>query len=729
MNLTLVSFDGTAINDGTNFIGSLTPGQPILAGASLDYIEIERSFPYPAQKNLSSYELSIDIEMRGSFIDQVDTLKALFRPDDFQSDGSLKLHTLIAQDDSANQWYLSCYTVKSSARTVSMVRFDLALKDAYWRKVTATSDTWNVASANETHTIHVTDSYFSVEPIFTITLNGSKSGGYKNRNFARFYNPTIYAASKYPIELTNSGWNTSTLVADTSKSNQINNVAGYTSSATTLAIDTPVGGGLATTGGMCYCSRTGEQMSYTAISAGNMTGITRGIGGTTAAALLDNDVLVRSQCLANGDDIRVFDGGVELDRWLYGMNSATTKVWVNLNFSPAIEMTLGTAISNVGSPSTITIADTKANKDALTRLPVPFILEIDSERFIGTGKNISTRTLSGITRAQKNTSNGSHSVGTTVRWIEHDLYVVSNNVSATTPSIDNTVKPMIDLSSTNASWIYYTFYDEAGLRSGCWTPFIEKTLGGVSRNYTGPGDSSGVGTIVDPATEMGMSVADYQSQNVWKAEDAAVGWRLIHPFGITDVNTTGRKYRYGTSFPSKCALQKKSGKKYVDVYTEATPSATQTWENLTNNSSNKSLSGTYYEIRDYFSGSIAALANNIASYEIQSRTLTLPSASVPQVSFASMETVAYYLDLTLSNETTGDVMILTAPMKDGDVLTIDCGERTITNASGESLFATKDPLSNWLSLATGDNTLRWQDTGTTSAQVVTTYKPRYQGAP
>lgn len=81
-------------------------------------------------------------------------------------------------------------------------------------------------------------------------------------------------------------------------SNQINGAIG--AGDLVINVDTSVGGGLATTGGVCYCE--GEQITYSGIVAGVMTviGGGRGTGGTTAAAHADNVVITQNPPLPTG---------------------------------------------------------------------------------------------------------------------------------------------------------------------------------------------------------------------------------------------------------------------------------------------------------------------------------------------------------------------------------------------------------------------------------------------
>jgi uncharacterized protein DUF5309 len=83
-----------------------------------------------------------------------------------------------------------------------------------------------------------------------------------------------------------------------SRSDAINNGAGYSSSATSLVVDT---GALFTQDDLVNVPRTGEVFLVTAVSTNTLT-VVRGVSGTGAAALVDNDpVYVIGSAAAEGD--------------------------------------------------------------------------------------------------------------------------------------------------------------------------------------------------------------------------------------------------------------------------------------------------------------------------------------------------------------------------------------------------------------------------------------------
>jgi phage-related protein len=435
-----------------------------------------------------------------------------------------------------------------------------------------------------------------------------------------------------------------------------------------------------------------------------------GAGWDTAA------LVTAGKMQADGDDLVVQDNGAFIDRWLVGINTTTTKVFVNLSYQPRIEMTLSGAMAGSGAVSTITLKATSTNKTLLTRLPTPCLVMIDSEKFSVTAKDITKYQLTGTTRAQRSTSMAAHSDGATVRWLEHDLVVLYGNSAAEARAVDDTRKPMADLTNTtNTSLVQTEFKDAAGLRPMSWKPVLKysvlKTSG--SGYYTGSR-----GDVADPATEMGMVVKVAKIANIWKAETAIIEWVLYHPAGITHVTLDGEKYKKALNFPSAYLQKSNDGVNYSNVFTEAAPGSAATWTALSSHSA-VSLSGTYKYLRLQFTGNLPATADNEADFSVQNVTLTIDSTKVPTVTMGSEEN-NYWLNATITNNTSGEAITLSGPLALNETLTVDCLNRTITLANGANALRWMTKSSrrvSWLDLAPGNNTLQFDDTGTAGVTV------------
>ena len=101
---------------------------------------------------------------------------------------------------------------------------------------------------------------------------------------------------------------------------------------------------------------------------------------------------------ADGDDITVFINNVESDRFLSGINTASTKIWGNLDLGAETTFTLDGALDNVTLYTELSITPvfkTVSNKKIyiLQDLPTSGILRIDSEEFTYTGIDVKSGTF------------------------------------------------------------------------------------------------------------------------------------------------------------------------------------------------------------------------------------------------------------------------------------------------------------------------------------------------
>ncbi len=151
-----------------------------------------------------------------------------------------------------------------------------------------------------------------------------------------------------------------------------------------------------------------EQISFTAgggASPGTLTGVVRGIGGTLALAHSDNTSLLASNALVNGDDIRVWVNGSEVERWLGGVLGPTMRVFANLSMPPATRVQLTPTLLDGLVDGNDLVLDA-----GIEDLPDVGILAFDDELVSYTSRDVATKTLGNIERGAWGTSNATHSV-------------------------------------------------------------------------------------------------------------------------------------------------------------------------------------------------------------------------------------------------------------------------------------------------------------------------------
>lgn len=725
MKLSLQTYNGTSITA----YGAKIPGEHI--GSQARIIDVQRVNELTAYGGKSFEATTFDLSFG---------LRTASRDADIEAIGKLfyvrqsTLGTLVANDtnDSNTPYYIECTPSGTPVVKGESMKIKMWASDPVWKKVTASAGTISHSAIGTTSGTITNNGNVDTYPVLTITPT-STGGAYTYRKHILVYNPVAYAQSNYPLDITSGGMDTNALVKSTAVSNTINEGAGINDSVDTWNIDGAVGGGLPAGGGVF--TMESEQCSYADITAGVVSGVVRGINGTTPAAHLDNVVMYQSLLQANGNDLRPLVNGVGVSRWLGGtvLSDTTLKIWCVFDLEAKIELTLGADISGASGITTITFAKTKANATALKLLPEKGILYIDTEAIAYTAKNVTARTvtIADTGRGIKDTTAATHANGATARWIQYDIVLEYGNLNAETLVQDETRKPCFSLeNSTNTNWRYDSadsvFADEAGLRSGGWKPSRPK---GKYANWYG-GNQGTVGT--DPITNMGAEIVSYQSGSIYKTETAQIHWTLYNPAGILTPAAILEKYKYQatTPFPTFRLQSSKNGTTWAVEWTETAPSAADTWEPITHAAETLPTGSLY--IRFEFTGAVNGVLGAAARCEIGlgsagSTGVSFESAGVPQIVILSQATNAQ-LDMEIVNTTTGDGITFNFPLAANTPLIIDTENRTSTYQ--DRLLAPVEWTGNktnrqeWLRLVPGNNAITVTDNTLAPVTVGWSYKER-----
>jgi hypothetical protein len=715
MKLSLLTWNGSNINNGNPFYAIIPQGQ--LANLSVNAVLVNRAGDYPALTSVVKQPSILVIQVIIAAGSNINTNRELLKKYFFTDES---IHNLVAQDeaDGNKQYYRSGIPVRlvESNGEPNVFFVSIQTEYPYWQLVTATSDSWPVTGTADTQAI-TNAGNLPVKPIFTITPTTTKTAGFAYRRYIPIYNNTDKSYTT-PLEITGGGLNTSTLVADTTVSNQINVGGGINAAVTTWAIDTAVGGGLPSGGGMFYMDS--EQCTYTSITGGNtINGVVRGVNGTTAATHLDNTVMTRSKVQADGHDLRVWLDGSEADRWISGINTATTKIWANIAFSPRKQ---GTTLASINAAATtITFTVTAANLAFLSALKtvtnLTLLLENEAVVFNPDNIDLILYQITGVTRGQKETTAASHAAGTTVRHIEHDLWLLYGDSALSAPDTNDDFKPIFDLTSTNGAWVYSNYFDDGLTRPGGWKGEVQASRTKLSYCYTADEN-----TFADPSTTLGLALRgamDFTIPN----EAGTLAWSLTHPAGITDVLYSGKKYRTA-SFPAIVGLQylEATASVWFTIQNEGQPSLALTWESF--GPLTVDLGGTYDSIRFVIDGLLSSAIGEAALAQFNTVTVTFDSANLPTIAVGS-EVAINFFDTKISNTTTSEYIKFKTPCPLNSPLVIDTEAKKAYLADGRLVpVIVSSNRADWLNLASGSNTLQWDDVGTVAVTVTVAHRDR-----
>lgn len=452
-------------------------------------------------------------------------------------------------------------------------------------------------------------------------------------------------------------------------------------------------------------------------------------------------IITATHMQSAGQDFRLQVDGSQVNRWLDGINTTTTKLWANFNLPPSPPATLLGALPNNGTAVTVPFKVTAKNLTALKVLKAaknPIFL-IGTEAFSYTQANVDLvkYQITNCQRAQKFTSFAAHSDGDSIIWIPFDVWMIYGNSTVAAQDVDDTQKPLLDMhNSTNTSWVFANFFDTASARPGAWSGTVQTSSGKLSAtpSHVYTGDQSGAAPPTDvftnPSVELGLKLMDYQKSNAWKAETATLFWLFTHPTGIITVSMAGKKYAFAaTAWPSlgKAGLQKSNDQRnWLDVWMEAAPPA-NAWTAFTHNT--VSLSGTYKSIRLILAGTIPALASSESDIQGDTVTLALDSTLTPVVSVGAEQNL-YYLACTITNTDTGDYFTLNFTMSLNRTLTVDCDKQTVTYDDGTNAYAAltlSSNRANWMTAVGPNLNLKFDDPGTGTIGIVTTFANRILG--
>lgn len=450
-----------------------------------------------------------------------------------------------------------------------------------------------------------------------------------------------------------------------------------------------------------------EQIAWTGKTGNDLTGVTRGIGGTSAAGHSGGQAIAVSTILANGNDLRVWVDGIEdHNRWLVDFDTANTYVWINADFQQAVSLTLNTSIGAGDTISTLVV-----NED-IGALPTGGILLIGTEAFTYTGKSNANKQFTGVTRATKGTVAGDHLSSADVLWIQHDVWLTYNDPTASAPSTDDNYKPIFNLdSSDNDEWVYEYFGEDDGLRPGSWD--VNTTGDAVS--YTGNRTSD-----ADPWEEIGGTAATVNT---------SVRWFIYNPCRIVNANFTNGEKRSSNIADWGVGVRienSENGTSWAIEYSIPAPSSNNTWESWSRNEA--IASGKYYVSLRVHAALGTSVVNNLEAADC---TITLNSSYTPEISFpGSVGTSTYPLEVTIINDTTSESVAVQYNMDLNESLQVDTHMKTVTDLidgsnQRQALTVVNGPRRHWLKLEPGDNELEWTEIGVTGVTVTIDFEARY----
>jgi len=711
------TWDGNAINSGS-YRATFSSGTNFFQMGETVSKLLARSGHPPVIADVEikprSLELVISFAPGTNFTDKIDEINQWFNT----RNTSLKKLVIKDLDDSSRQWYLWARPETQPFVEVGRTTIRLIVPDPIWQTVTANTDTWTPVATGATKTITCLGNHMSRPKSLKIKYNTAKSEGAGAQIFRVWRNPLVDTpVMDDALDIMNAAWDTAAIISNSSVSNQVNKVGGILAGDLTIPVDTAVGGGLSTGGGLCYVVSTGEQIYYTGISGGNMAvynvgGVTgRGWGGTTAAGAADNAVIRKSGMLANGNDVRVYRDNRPVPFWIGNINAANTKVWVECDYRGAMELTLNLQITGAGDIASIEVAVQDWDKlDKIFKAGIRMV-SIDSEIFSFTDVDKWTRTFTGtVKRGLFGSTKVTHTKSTKVYPIEHYYKITYNNPLESAVVQSEVRKPMFALTSTNASRNYTEFTDDSGLRL---CQFRTVTRWGKNVSYY----TATHGGEADPSTDLGFMAKPYGAAGSPHPDTYYAFSYLYHPAGFDNITCNGDVRREDDDWADSCGIYGGSAEMALSpISTISSPGSKATWTAWSKAA--VALNNKTY-IGFGLNGDISGRKGNVHYFEVQTiSSVVLRSAGLPQLVYSSAEQGAVQAKPRLYNDTQGIFIDIDRVVAVGQYIEIDCEAQTAvylednTQCNNSIKFPKRTEM---FFFGPGANTLRIVEAGLTSA--------------
>lgn len=436
---------------------------------------------------------------------------------------------------------------------------------------------------------------------------------------------------------------------------------------------------------------------------------------------------------ADGDDLRVFQNGTEIDRWLNGINTTDTHVIIRATLPPARNMTLKTALASTDTITEIELLYTTANKTTISLCPDVGRLIVDAglsstdtEEFTYTARTITDTKLAFTISARgvRGTVALSFAAAANVRFLPHDFSIVHGLATATAPVTDDTRKPLPALTSRNNSFTFTNFADNANLRPNGWTKSKVTSSALLARsgqyNSTGGGDT-------DPATAIGLRGMTFESGGIWRSDTVTMAWTGYFPDTVSSLTASGQQLQNSASWPT-VGFYAGDGITTSNLWTIAAQATTDyntytAWSKATTDYTAIPANTKYLQF--LMTGTI--LGSTDVSALAEADTVAVGLTNYPHITIRDKSTINK-LDFTLTNATTGESIRIVHPTLVGGTLIIDTDPDFPTAKLDGQIVNGAVTLSTvraaWLKLNPGTNVINFDNNLAAVSDISTAIKWR-----
>jgi len=415
--------------------------------------------------------------------------------------------------------------------------------------------------------------------------------------------------------------------------------------------------------------------------------------------------------------VGVFVDGIEVDRWFGGENgqaggfdSATTKLWANLDWQPGLVATLAVTI-----PNTLAWANEVRVAEDISAWPESGLILIDDEVFRYRRKDNERRRFLDVSREYGAALETHFANVSAVYWLQHEIFIAYSPATGLAKPAEFGRKPLIDMGeSDNLNWVWKGDFGSAVHpgRPGQWRSMTTLLPSSESEVFTG----DEIGAESDPYDVMGI-----------KSIGKASWWQFDHPGWISDFDIDVEMS--GTGSVSATVMVSNNGG------TTWKAGGGQTLNNPSWGTATVEPAGTLpfrMNTISLWKGS-PNIGHAIQAVEVK---LHFVGGSVVASNNHLPEQANYSLDMTIINETTGESIRLDMPvgLSIYDRLFINAEEHTVGRLTDEidrvyytnlyRIMTKNDRRLHMLRLVSGGNLLRFVEDGLSDMDAAVTFTKR-----
>lgn len=413
--------------------------------------------------------------------------------------------------------------------------------------------------------------------------------------------------------------------------------------------------------------------------------------------------------------VGVLVDGAEVSRWFAPLvedyeersfDNTDTALWVNLDFQSGLEATLA---AGMGSLAGAVAGGIRVNED-ISAFPPAGILyaPAEDELFVYVSRDVKRRTFHGVTRAAYGSAASMHSAGAALEWIQHEIFIVYSPETGLTMAADDRYRPLVELyASDNGRWDWNLAYP-SGLgselnRSGGWQP----ATAGAGEIFTGYQR----GVDVEPFEVLGISNDTPGNENM-------ALWQAYFPSAIRSAFLDAQAYETTPVGALRFDVSIDGANWKTIARRPGEGAAGDVWLNADVTLLNQTMGWRYARF---------AVIGEVGSGQIYQGSVAFDSDLKPVVQLMS-ETTNYALDMTITNETTGEGIELDHPagLSVGDKVVVNSGAKTVVaEPFGRNIYRVMTKSSHrrvMLRLAPGVNVLRVDEAGLAGVELVVTWQ-------